>query len=314
MKNDLFIQERLAEIKVLDEQIWERRCSPDVVATFLAGLAGTTGLDLDQRSRQKALRCGAFLASRFHYFGAWEIRHLIRSVFRNLYIPRCQRSCSGSVEKLGEMVNRTRFLGLGGPAKSGAYLLYMFRQENRLREELFPSLSEMFVCSDGKITRGEEDVDAIVFVDDFSGTGTTALRSVKKREHFLEVYKSGGNREIHLYFLAATTRALDKIRKNTLIDSVECVLELDDSYRALEQGSRYFRSHSLSLDFSVNDASLLFERAARSAKCVEPMGFGGCQLLIGFHHNTPNNTLPAFWSDSAGWSPLFCRSPRPVWG
>lgn len=314
MKNDPFVQDRLAEIKVLDEQIWERRCSPDVVELFLTGLSRSTGLDVDDVTKQKALRCGAFLASRFHYFGAWEIRYLVRSVFRNLYIPRCQRGGAGSVDEIAEMVNRTRFLGLGGPAKSGAYLLYMFRQENRLKEELFPSLSEMFDCTEGKVSLSEEGVDSIVFLDDFAGTGTTALRSIKKRGHFLEVYKAGGDRKIHLYFLAATTRALDKIRGNTLIDSVDSVLELDDSYRALDVGSRYFRSHSLSLDFSRGDASALLERVARSTACSEPMGFGGCQLLLGFHHNTPNNTLPVFWSDSGEWSPLFCRSPRPVWG
>ena len=37
-----------------------------------------------------------------------------------------------------------------------------------------------------------------------------------------------------------------------------------------------------------------------------PLGYGGCQLLLGFSHNTPNNTLPIFWCDN-NWTPFFKR-------
>ena len=40
--------------------------------------------------------------------------------------------------------------------------------------------------------------------------------------------------------------------------------------------------------------------------------FRNGQLLIGFHHNVPDNTLPILWFDSpnADWRPIFRRYPK----
>ena len=39
------------------------------------------------------------------------------------------------------------------------------------------------------------------------------------------------------------------------------------------------------------------------------LGFKDCQLLLGFNHNTPDNTLPIFWYDEKNynWYPIFKR-------
>ena len=45
----------------------------------------------------------------------------------------------------------------------------------------------------------------------------------------------------------------------------------------------------------------------------DPFGYDNGQLLIGFHHNTPDNTLPIFWYDEPGgtsWTPIFKRYPK----
>jgi hypothetical protein len=36
------------------------------------------------------------------------------------------------------------------------------------------------------------------------------------------------------------------------------------------------------------------------------LGYKDSQLLLGLEHNTPNNTLPIFWSEEE-WSPIFKR-------
>jgi len=46
------------------------------------------------------------------------------------------------------------------------------------------------------------------------------------------------------------------------------------------------------------------------------LGFDDSQLLIGFHHNTPDNTLPIIWFDEPGqasWKPIFRRYPKLEW-
>jgi hypothetical protein len=40
-----------------------------------------------------------------------------------------------------------------------------------------------------------------------------------------------------------------------------------------------------------------------------PLGYKDGQLLLGFAHNTPDNTPPIFWSEGhrEPWSPVFIR-------
>lgn len=40
-----------------------------------------------------------------------------------------------------------------------------------------------------------------------------------------------------------------------------------------------------------------------------PLGYRDGQLMIGFHHNTPDNTLPVLWFDRPNppWTPMFRR-------
>ena len=44
-----------------------------------------------------------------------------------------------------------------------------------------------------------------------------------------------------------------------------------------------------------------------------PLGYRDGQLLLGFSHNTPDNTLPVFWyeeRDGPNWRPMFRRYPK----
>ena len=40
-----------------------------------------------------------------------------------------------------------------------------------------------------------------------------------------------------------------------------------------------------------------------------PHGYGDGQLVLGMHHNIPNNTIPIIWweSDNDTWTPIFRR-------
>jgi hypothetical protein len=38
-----------------------------------------------------------------------------------------------------------------------------------------------------------------------------------------------------------------------------------------------------------------------------PLGYGDGQYAFGFYYNTPDNTLPIFWSETAGWFPVMKR-------
>ena len=45
-----------------------------------------------------------------------------------------------------------------------------------------------------------------------------------------------------------------------------------------------------------------------------PLGFDDGQYAIAFRHNTPNNSLPIFWSDRNDWFPIMKRKESPMKG
>lgn len=64
------------------------------------------------------------------------------------------------------------------------------------------------------------------------------------------------------------------------------------------------------------DGKILREMALCYGKLLLPLhpgGFDDNQLLIGFHHNTPDNTLPIIWAEGTvtqAWTPAFRRYPK----
>jgi hypothetical protein len=112
------------------------------------------------------------------------------------------------------------------------------------------------------------------------------------------------------YVLFATSRALTNIRANTLFDDVNCIFDLDPSFACFGDLSRFYTKDDAKIDRGI--ARQIFEHYGKELWPDHPLGYGDCQLLIGFHHNTPDNTLPIIWYDEPGspWHAMFKRYPK----
>jgi hypothetical protein len=114
------------------------------------------------------------------------------------------------------------------------------------------------------------------------------------------------NVRVSYYVLFATQAGLKKIGRESAFDNVGCVIDLDGSFRAFGKRSRYFTrcpkrvTLRSSRAFCLKYGQRLFS---------DPLGYRNSQLMIGFHHNTPDNTLPIFWygEDESIWRPIFKR-------
>jgi hypothetical protein len=107
--------------------------------------------------------------------------------------------------------------------------------------------------------------------------------------------------------MLATSKGLKTVRDSNLFDEVKTVFELDDSFISLEEGSRYYNS-SLK-EVSITIAKQVALSYGTKHKLYSPvLGHGECQLLLGFNYNTPDNSLPIFWSDKNQWKPIFKRN------
>jgi hypothetical protein len=305
-------EDLLQQIATLNQSVWEHRVGYAEVVRWLDNFAD------DSSERLHAL----FLLSQFLYFGDQEVRALLRSVFQDLvrypFIENFRRQFNDTRDQvvLDEAfvlnLERTRFLGVGNASESGPHLLYYFRQENRLPKRLFKNAYELL---DGVGTPEprlrERQVAHYVFVDDFCGTGHQA--SDFWTQVVQHVVASAQRAQEHIrtsYFsLVARSDALRYLKANTGFDDVAAVISLDESFECFHTDSRYFRG-TLPAGVSrkrAHEMCLWYGTQLSNVFCA--LGYGDCQLLIGFHHNTPDNTLPIFWGgyDEAGWRPIFRR-------
>jgi hypothetical protein len=256
------------------------------------------------------------------YYGERETRVLLSALFRDLYrYPivmqiREQNGWSRDVDLIAKEFSRqlatTRFLGLGNPAESGTHLLYFFRQQNSLPKDLFVHTHQLFDrrLDDADVHLSDPTITRLVFLDDFCGTGQQAVEySTKVLPIIRDVEaREGLNLEASYFALFGTTQGIDRVKASAGFDRVGTVAELDETYKAFGEDSRYFMVPTMGIDRDFAEAMARFYGGLLLPG--HPLGYQDSQLMLGFRHNVPDNTLPLFWSGPVkdlDWSPVFRR-------
>jgi hypothetical protein len=317
--SDVQREDLIERIRILSEQVWENRVKMPDVELWLDNFSGESAAT--ETERDNALH----LLAHFNYFGIEEIRILLKCVYRDLFrypiIQTIRTALGGTrdqsrVQQQFELeLNATRFLGLGTPAASGTHLLYYFRQVNNLSEDHFLEQSQLVKFEDGTYRQDAElrDVRRLVFIDDVLGSGQqlgryagSTLRRIKDTAaaHSLQM-------ELSYYVLFAKPEGLANARiGGSGLDQVQAVHELDPSEQAFDPESRVFAkaqppvAQAIARDVAKHYGSRVW--------ATHPLGYRDGQLLLGLHHNVPDNTLPIFWYDEDGskWTPIFPRQPK----
>jgi hypothetical protein len=300
----------LKKIKQLTETAWYGKILEPDVRQWLEQFEASANVDDDEQLQ------ALFLLSNFVYFGQREIRELLRSLYRDLYkTPALHsiRRAHGDTKDIGLLnrefdvhLQKTRFLGMGNPSESGVHLLYYFRQENKLHSSQFINTYQIFVRdpAGGAATMRIRDpaITDYVFIDDLCGSGTQADEYSQDIIDPLRALNS--TVKVHYLVLFATQHGLEFIKQLKRYDTVAAVYELDDSFKALEANSRIF--NAANVDFDREKVKATCQKYGSQLWPQYPLGYKDGQLLIGFNHNTPDNTLPLFWAD-APWRPIFKR-------
>jgi|APMed6443717190_1056831.scaffolds.fasta_scaffold02175_3 hypothetical protein len=314
--------ELYGKIKILNEVLWNNDVCEQDINVWLKNF-------IEEKEQYHAL----YLLSQFMYFKSSLIRELLKALYRDLYKYRAveiirkdnDHTIDGDFieDKFKLVLSNTRFLGIGNPSESGVHLLYYFRQENDLPRKLFINTHDIFKNGtvNDKLTFENSGIDHYVFIDDFCGSGSQAKRYSKK---ILKDIKEI-NRDVRVDYISlfSTTRGIESVRKETLFDYVDSVLELDETFECFGDNSRYFRKSPDDIDKNYAESmcrkygELIMEKifikegellstASQKAK-NEALGFKNGQQLIGLFHNTPNNTMPIFWCDESkfpSWNPI----------
>lgn len=269
-----------------------------------------------------------YLLSKFMYFGHVELRQLLISLYRDLFkypIIQAIRKVNDDTidfsfleEEFDKELKASRFLGVGNPSESGVHLLYYFRQECNLSKNNFINTSDIFTTfkvedfnpdqTPRNYLKSEiknKNIKRYIFIDDFCGSGQQATSYLKPIAENIKTVDP--NIEIKYLMLFATEQGLEHVRKIESIDVVESVFTLDNSFKAFSDESRYFNANiDIDIDIDKTFAKITAEKYGFNL-FSPPLGHGDCQLLFGLFHNTPDNSLPIFWSEINNWKPIFKR-------
>jgi hypothetical protein len=312
-------QELIRRVKTLSERLWEQRCQAPDIEAWLNNFDGHHCGDASCE-RLHALHLLAYVS----YFGLREIRVLLRSMFRDLYrypiVQNLRDALDGTTDagqiqrSFDEELNATRFVGMGNPAESGTHLLYYFRQENRLPRTLFVHQHELLTSAitDSTADLAPSTLKRIVFIDDLCGSGEQSVRYSQTLLRDLKdvAQRQGRTVEFHYLVLFGTLSGLDRARRESTFDTVAAVCELDSTYKTFGSDSRVFRRPP---DAIVAKTSEQLATGYGSELWSEwPLGYEDGQLLLAFHHNVPDNSLPILWSEEGkpAWTAVFPRHPK----
>lgn len=306
------------KIAVLARHAWDEEVRWPHIEAWLENFCGDVlSKDLE---RQYAL----FALSRFMYFSRRMVREMLRSLYQDHFkapmIQRIRRNFRGTRDAgfLQSMylqeLKATRFLGVGNPSESGAHLLYFFRQANYLQKDLFLDFSSAFETRNVKngsstlvgYAPREAGVHRYVFFDDLVGSGTQASQYLSK--HLNKIRRISSGLDIRFMSLFATADGLEKLNSPSLFNGkAMCLFELDETFKAFGGQSRYFANPPAWFDY--NEMARVAIHYGRKLWPNHCLGYKLGQLLLGFSHNTPDNTLPIFWGEGGipPWSPVFVR-------
>ncbi|WP_284312641.1 phosphoribosyltransferase-like protein [Labrys miyagiensis] len=300
----------LRKVKQLTESAWYGKVLEPDVRQWLAQFTEASLIEDDEQLQ------ALFLLTNFIYFGQQEIRELLKSLYRDLFrTPAIHqiRKSNGGTKDLAflaagyqDHLRNTRFLGVGNPSESGVHLLYYFRQENLLSSAQFINTHEIFArdATSGGVTLKIRNaaIQNYVFIDDICGSGTQAELYSRDIVNPLRALKH--DVRIDYLVLFATRTGLEFIKNLNRYDTVAAIYVLDDSFKSLDPNSRIFGTSVAEFDRLKVRATC--EKYGKMLCPLHPLGYKDGQLLMGFNHNTPDNTLPIFWADDP-WRPMFKR-------
>lgn len=149
-----------------------------------------------------------------------------------------------------------------------------------------------------------KDTGTVILFDDISGTGGTVNTFLREHQDYLR------GKETVLNLICVTPSAQKEIKKELIATNLKVQLVVEHEY------DKVFSNHNL-LGKIHQESLYKFEEQIWGERNNNILGYKNSQILIGFSHNIPNNTISSFWyhSDFRGlrkdWNALFKRdTPR----
>jgi len=233
-----------------------------------------------------------------HYYSNEYVRSKMEEV-QGIVTRGIGRSMGYRQQKRGDILVSY----IDGPSKSGAHFARLFADEADIYVDN--------VVEKGKLVdeiKKREDIKAVVFLDDFVGTGNQASENLQSICKALAGVVS--EKEIRFFFITAIgmKRGIGNLKNvaSTLTPSIEvhCCEMLDDADQYFSEKSDIFNNSNIK-----DEAREIALRYGKLLVKDNPLGYGDLGIGVVFEHSCPNDSLPIIWAESPNprWTALFKR-------
>lgn len=210
-----------------------------------------------------------------------QMAHAFRSILNSL---------QGWNKDEKHRIGKWRFVPFSGSAgESADSMTHKFRIANGLSSKQY---RDLFIYRSDLLRENLGADDAVVFVDDFSGTGNQACDAWKT--DFAELLPEKPT--TYLILVAANIAARQRIQAETDLVVVPH-FEYDDKDNIFSTACKHFNS-------TENNKILEY---CQKADHRSPKGYGDCGMVVVFTHNCPNNSIPILHGNNNRWEGLFRR-------
>ena len=167
---------------------------------------------------------------------------------------------------------------------------------------------------------------SVYLIDDFAGTGTSFFRlhggevkgklarfarSVARAQESLGARIFDPNYKIRIHHYVGTTKARDELTERltsarTTLDELKLPEDIKTSYGLILPASMPLAPENnddlgfLRLADRYYDHSIHTRHTEQGGTRDMKRGYGGCALPLVLGHNTPNNSMPLLWAETAG--------------
>lgn len=192
---------------------------------------------------------------------------------------------------------------LGNASKSGAHYARQFAKANRItHKNVVPPEKLAARFNQAK----EDEVSAVIVVDDMIGTGNTLTGELDSHTDVLRGLGIGFDLPLFVCVFCATAEGEGKVRRRLerMFDDSDLEVHemLDESHFAFGEVPSLWDSGSE----RDQARAMILNLGARVDK-RRPLGYRDQGLLLTFSGNCPNNSLPILFGKGSRWSPIFPR-------
>lgn len=200
------------------------------------------------------------------------------------------------------------FIPIGGIGKSGGVMAYYVKkvlEQKNIKDLLRENEIIYNFYNDNDVLTG---IKNIVLLDDFIGSGQSALQLYKKINSSVPT-----GSKVNCLSVAYMNKAKECLNKVNITIYGDC-----HNPAFIRRGSVFGYPPKMKIikEFALKYGCLLYTRRPyikHMKLYIGPLGYANCQALVCFDHTTPNNTLPILWAGKKRndngeiWHPLFPR-------